>query len=58
MILIKMFFEFFKIGLFAIGGGLAYLLIWFLYKGIEGNKDIKICAFILNADARNAFKKK
>lgn len=42
----------------AIGAALAYLLIWFLYKGIEGNSDNKICVFILNADVRMLFKKK
>ena len=42
----------------AIGGGLAYLLIWFLYKGIEGNKDNRVCSFILKADIKNIFHKK
>ncbi len=42
----------------AIGGALAYLLIHFLYKGLEGNKDEKICAFILNADIRSIFTSK
>lgn len=42
----------------AIGGGIAYLLIWFLYKGLEGNRDIKACAFILDADVKNLFRKK
>ena len=42
----------------AIGGGLAYLLIWVLYKGLEGNRDIKACAFILDADVKNLFKNK
>ena len=42
----------------AIGGAIAYLLIRFLYKGLEGNKDEKICAFILNADIRSIFTSK
>ena len=42
----------------AISGTLAYLLVWFLYKGIEGNSDSKACAFILNADVRHALTRK
>ncbi len=42
----------------AIGGALAYLLIYFLYKGLEGNRDIKACAFILDADIKNLFRNK
>lgn len=42
----------------AIGGGIAYLLIWFLYKGLEGNRDSRFCAFILDANIVNLFKKK
>jgi undecaprenyl-diphosphatase len=41
-----------------IGALLGFLLIHFLYKGFEGNKDNKVCAFMLNSDIRNLFKKK
>lgn len=36
----------------------AYLLISFLFKGLEGNRDSKVCAFILDADIRNLKTKK
>ena len=42
----------------AIGGGLAYLLVHFLYKGLEGNADNKVCAFILKADIKTIFNKR
>ena len=40
-----------------IGATLAFLLIHFLYKGLEGNRDSKFCAFMLDADVKNLFKK-
>lgn len=42
----------------AIGAILGFLLIHFLYKGFEGNRDNNVCAFMLDADVRNLFKKK
>ncbi len=42
----------------AIGGVIAYFWIKFLYKGFEGNKDSKICSFILNADIQTLFFKR
>ena len=39
----------------AIGGALAYLLIYMLYKILDGKKDKKASAFILNADIRSIF---
>jgi undecaprenyl-diphosphatase len=41
-----------------IGATLAFLLIHFLYKGLEGNRDSKFCAFMLDADVKNIFKKR
>lgn len=40
-----------------IGGVLGFLLIHFLYKGLEGNRDNKVCSFMLDADIRNLFQK-
>lgn len=42
----------------AVGAGIAYLLIWFLYKGLEGNRDVKFCSFILNWSIVDLFKKR
>ncbi len=42
----------------AIGGTLAYLFTKFLYRAIEGNRDMKLCRFLLDADVRSLFKKK
>jgi len=41
----------------ALGGVLGFLLIHFLYLGIEGNKDVKFCSFFLEADISHLFKK-
>ncbi len=41
----------------AIGGILGYLLASFLYKGLELNREKQACAFILDANIRNLFKK-
>ena len=42
----------------SIGAVAAFALIYFLFKGLEGNKDNKVCAFLVDADIRNLFKKK
>lgn len=42
----------------SVGAVAAFLLIHFLYKGLEGNSDLKSCSFILNADIKNLFKKR
>lgn len=42
----------------AIGGILGSLLIYAIYTGFECNRDKKFCAFMLNANIVNLFKKK
>lgn len=42
----------------AIGAAVAFVLVHFLYVGLEGNSDNKVCAFLVNADVKNLFKKK
>ncbi len=37
----------------AVAATAAYLLTSFLFKALEGNRDSKVCAFILDADIRN-----
>lgn len=42
----------------AIGAIVGFILIHLVYKMLEWNKENKVCAFLLNADIRNLFKKK
>ena len=42
----------------AIGALWGYFLISFVFKRLESNKNNKVCAFLLNVDIRNLFKKK
>ena len=42
----------------AIGAIAGFILVHFVYKMLEWNRENKICAFLLNADIRNLFKKK
>ena len=42
----------------AIGAIVGFILIHLVYKMLEWNRENKICAFLLNADIRNLFKKK
>lgn len=42
----------------SIGAICGYLLISLIYKRFESHKENKVCAFLLNADVKNLFKKK